>query len=249
MTAEAGRLACPQCGASASPADVRCAHCATPLALVSCPACFARAFRGSRHCPACGAILDRRVAKVPSGACPRCRTTLNAVTVGGLPLAECQACGGVFATEEAFARLRGDAESQSAVLARPTRTSPPRGDASSYVPCPVCRKLMNRLNFARVSGVIIDACRGHGLWFDRDELALIVRFVKEGGLERAREHEKASIEEARSRLRDEERTRRLEAVHNAHRSEVGSLLSISRDFPEADLRAALSAFRDLWKAK
>ena len=42
---------------------------------------------------------------------------------------------------------------------------------------------MNRVNFARCSGVIVDVCRGHGTWFDRDELSGIVQFIRGGGLE------------------------------------------------------------------
>ena len=39
-----------------------------------------------------------------------------------------------------------------------------------YIPCPICHELMNRVNFANFSGVIVDVCREHGTWFDRDEL-------------------------------------------------------------------------------
>jgi Zn-finger nucleic acid-binding protein len=43
---------------------------------------------------------------------------------------------------------------------------------------------MNRANFGRVSGVIIDVCRPHGAWFDRGELGAIRRFLRSGGLGR-----------------------------------------------------------------
>ncbi|GEJ58514.1 hypothetical protein [Anaeromyxobacter diazotrophicus] len=43
---------------------------------------------------------------------------------------------------------------------------------------------MNRSNFGRVSGVVIDVCRADGAWFDRGELGEIRRFLREGGLER-----------------------------------------------------------------
>ena len=35
---------------------------------------------------------------------------------------------------------------------------------------------MNRVNLARCSGVIVDICRAHGTWFDREELSRIVEF-------------------------------------------------------------------------
>ncbi len=51
------------------------------------------------------------------------------------------------------------------------RETPPiasRGQQSgrAYRPCPVCTRLMNRVNFGRRSGVLIDRCRAHGSWFD-----------------------------------------------------------------------------------
>ncbi len=44
---------------------------------------------------------------------------------------------------------------------------------------------MNRRNFGRHSGVIVDICGSHGIWFDAQELAQVVRWVRSGGLEDA----------------------------------------------------------------
>lgn len=74
-----------------------------------------------------------------------------------------------------------------------------------YVPCPDCKQLMNRSNFARLSGVIIDLCKQHGVWFDAGELPKIIEFINSGGLSRAREKEKIAIQDERSKLRDEQR--------------------------------------------
>jgi Zn-finger nucleic acid-binding protein len=70
-----------------------------------------------------------------------------------------------------------------------------------YVPCPDCGKLMNRVNFGRRSGIVVDACAQHGTWFDADELRRVVEFVRDGGLERARAQERMQLEEER-RLRE-----------------------------------------------
>jgi Zn-finger nucleic acid-binding protein len=59
---------------------------------------------------------------------------------------------------------------------------------------------MNRINFARCSGVVVDVCKGHGTWFDRDELSRIVEFIRGGGLDAARAREKAALEEERRQL-------------------------------------------------
>jgi Zn-finger nucleic acid-binding protein len=63
---------------------------------------------------------------------------------------------------------------------------------------------MNRINFARCSGVIVDVCKGHGTWFDKQELTRIVEFIREGGLEASRQKERAQIEEERRQLRNDQ---------------------------------------------
>jgi Zn-finger nucleic acid-binding protein len=59
---------------------------------------------------------------------------------------------------------------------------------------------MNRVNFGKRSGVIVDACAQHGTWFDADELRRVVEFVRDGGLERARVQERRQLEEERRLL-------------------------------------------------
>ena len=44
---------------------------------------------------------------------------------------------------------------------------------------------MHRRNYGRKSGVIVDTCRNHGVWFDQGELARILRWLKSGGASRA----------------------------------------------------------------
>jgi Zn-finger nucleic acid-binding protein len=59
---------------------------------------------------------------------------------------------------------------------------------------------MNRQNFARISGVVLDVCKDHGVWFNHGELTRIVEFIRGGGLGRARELEKLDLQEERERL-------------------------------------------------
>jgi hypothetical protein len=37
-----------------------------------------------------------------------------------------------------------------------------------------------------MSGIIIDVCKNHGVWFERDELRGVLQFVANGGLDRMR---------------------------------------------------------------
>jgi Zn-finger nucleic acid-binding protein len=60
---------------------------------------------------------------------------------------------------------------------------------------------MNRVNFAHHSNVVVDVCKGHGTWFDRDELRRIVEFIRAGGLDSARAREVAELEERERQLK------------------------------------------------
>lgn len=201
---DAGTLRCPGCGAPAGADLLRCPHCASRLATVACPSCFGMVFRGTRHCPHCGARAQREERGEPAAlSCPECRAELAALEVGGTRLAECGACSGLWLGNGCLEALLADRERQAAVLAfRPP--PPPEGVAPvervRYRPCAACGVLMNRANFQRISGVIVDACRDHGTWFDRDELRRVVEFVRAGGLDRARAREKDALAEERRRL-------------------------------------------------
>ena len=48
---------------------------------------------------------------------------------------------------------------------------------------------MNRKNFRRISGVIIDSCADHGVWLDIGELEKIRHFIADGGLGKSRDRE------------------------------------------------------------
>ena len=69
--------------------------------------------------------------------------------------------------------------------------------------------MMNRLNFGRRSGTVVDVCRGHGTFLDRGELHQVMRFVQEGGLNRSLRSTKAGSSRHRlaemKALRDEQR--------------------------------------------
>jgi len=47
---------------------------------------------------------------------------------------------------------------------------------------------MQRYEYAAASGVHVDACREHGIWFDGGELRRIIQFIQAGGLEQGDRH-------------------------------------------------------------
>jgi Zn-finger nucleic acid-binding protein len=135
---------------------------------------------------------------------------MTSIKIAGEQMRECQRCGGLWLDVASFARICASREEQSAVLGAaspaPGHQIDPQSEGSKvrYSPCPQCGQMMNRINFARCSGVIVDVCKGHGTWFDRDELRAIVEFVRGGGLELSREREKREIEYEREQLRSEQ---------------------------------------------
>jgi Zn-finger nucleic acid-binding protein len=70
-----------------------------------------------------------------------------------------------------------------------------------YVKCPECQILMDRVNFARRSGVVIDHCIRHGIWLDSGELTHLMEWKKAGGQLLHEEHKK-EMEKQRQRKRD-----------------------------------------------
>jgi Zn-finger nucleic acid-binding protein len=65
--------------------------------------------------------------------------------------------------------------------------------------------MMNRVNFGKASGAVVDVCKGHGTYLDRGELHQIVRFIQGGGIDRARASEREQLKEEQRRLRDLQR--------------------------------------------
>jgi Zn-finger nucleic acid-binding protein len=133
---------------------------------------------------------------------------MESVTVGETALSECARCGGLWVDVPSFEQICASREEQAAVLGSasfaPHEVEGRREGHVRYVPCPECAQLMNRVNFARCSGVVVDVCKGHGTWFDRDELRQIVEFIRAGGLDVSRAREKAELAEERRRLRQEQ---------------------------------------------
>jgi Zn-finger nucleic acid-binding protein len=168
-------------------------------------------FIGSRHCPHCGAAaVEARASTLPTLKCPKCKSDMLPITLGGSSMRECESCGGLWLEVPAFENICADREHQAAVLGLASPVTGHRMDATAevikvrYFPCPQCGQLMNRMNFARCSGVIVDICRGHGTWFDASELRAIIEFIRAGGLDLSRQKEKREIAFEREQLRHEQ---------------------------------------------
>jgi len=200
---DAAALTCPQCGAAAAADAIECSFCHARLATTACPSCFGLVFVGSKHCAHCGAAITAVQAQASTLPCPRGCGTLRALSLGGVALNECEHCSGVWLAQPDFQKLCAEEERRAVFLgaeAQAHRAAPGGVATVRYVPCPLCAKLMNRINFGKRSGIVVDGCAKHGTWFDADELRRVVEFVRDGGLDRARAVEKEQLEEERRRL-------------------------------------------------
>lgn len=139
-------------------------------------------------------------------SCPRCAEPMPSLLLAQNAVRECAKCGGLWVASATLQQLCDSRDSMAVIastLAARKPSSPSYADVVRYLECPTCRKLMNRVNFSKSSGVIMDVCKNDGVWLDRGELQRIVGFVDSGGMSNARERE-------RERLVDEQR--RLTAI-------------------------------------
>jgi Zn-finger nucleic acid-binding protein/predicted RNA-binding Zn-ribbon protein involved in translation (DUF1610 family) len=225
---DASALHCPNCGAAVDPDARRCPYCRARLATISCPACFALIFQGAAFCPKCGAPGARTETEATGARCPACRNALEQVAIGAASLLECPRCDGVWLEAEAFERICADRESQAAVLHRWTAgTHATAVEPVRYRPCVRCGKMMNRTNFGRLSGTIVDVCRGHGTFLDTGELHAVVTFIQQGGLERMRAREIDDLKDEQRRLREVQSDATRHARHTDARVDLAGSWGVS----------------------
>ena len=201
MAADAKALHCPNCGGAAAPNQAACAYCRAVLATISCPKCFALMFEGSAYCAQCGSRRTRVDGEARQVSCPSCRGGMADVAVGDAMLLECRRCRGVWVDAATFEHVCASGEAQAAVVHQTAGPAPAAAGEVRYRKCVACGTMMNRLNFGRQSGTVIDVCKGHGTFLDAGELHAIVRFIQGGGLERARQQQLDDLKEQERRLR------------------------------------------------
>jgi Zn-finger nucleic acid-binding protein len=194
-------MKCGRCGAPLQVDATKCAYCDAEITTEErglsgvCPVCFARLLSGARFCMECGTeIAPQALRAVAEGTvCPRCKSALRSRTVGKTALVECSSCGGLWIAQDDLDRICEKADEEELVsrtLAGSLPTHPVDPTIGpTYIPCPTCHDLMVRKNFGGSSGILIDVCRGHGVWLDHRELERILEFVHKGGLMQARVRE------------------------------------------------------------
>lgn len=154
-------------------------------------------------CSGCGHELGLEPLGEPDYLhCPDCKLPFKIFRGGTGALHDCERCGGQFVDHPLLKDLLEQREAYGRAAPRPPPRHNPLESPMRYVACPECKDMMMRRNFGRSSGVIIDVCAKHGVWFDRGELPRVLSFVEAGGLalSRAREEDEERRAERRGRV-------------------------------------------------
>lgn len=166
--------------------------------MANCSSCSAPLPPNSIQCEYCGSRNDIDLKGVHYNTnheceseriCPRCNVRLETIDLkidGKFLIERCETCLGLFfdpgeleallqaTVSNVFTVDRGELD----VINRTMRAA---DYGVSYIKCPVCTKIMNRVNFGAKSGVIVDRCREHGVWLDGGELRHLFEWMKAGG--------------------------------------------------------------------
>ncbi|NVN90855.1 MAG: zf-TFIIB domain-containing protein [Desulfuromonadales bacterium] len=174
--------------------------------MARCSSCNAPLPDGSPRCDYCGSRNDIDLKGIhfytthendSPRICPRCDVKLKTIDLklnGTFLIDRCDQCLGLFFDPGELEALL-EATVSNVFLIDKTGLDginlhrQPEQYAISYIKCPVCSQLMNRVNFGVRSGVIVDRCKAHGVWLDGGELRHLFEWMKLGGKLLDQEHQ------------------------------------------------------------
>ncbi|MCP5107369.1 MAG: zf-TFIIB domain-containing protein [bacterium] len=191
-----------------------CVNCAAPLPpnSIVCPYCK------TRNDVDLKGIAETRVEKPETERiCPRCDQPLQTIDLkmeGKFLIERCKECMGLFFDPGELETIMdksvdGVYNIDSSRIEGLIKMRRHQEYPVAYIKCPVCRKLMNRVNFGTRSGVIVDTCKEHGMWLDGGELRQLMQWMKAGGQIL---HHKSQLEEERAKRQKAERKLRETAA-------------------------------------
>jgi Zn-finger nucleic acid-binding protein len=213
---DAAVVRCSSCSAPRNKGATSCGHCGADYTLherdlhTVCPSCMTRLSDRARYCHNCATpIVPQGSAGQPTKTgCPACglRQKMNGRALGDPPVSvlECPRCAGIWLSQDGFRtvadRARDESVADPAMLigesAATSDTQSASRPASFYRQCPECRSMMNRRNFGERSGVVVDTCKEHGMWFDAQELSTVLRWIRQGGEDRAKKRRQSETRHA-----------------------------------------------------
>ncbi len=188
--------------------------------MANCSNCSAPLPPNSIRCEYCGSRNDTDLKGVHyfttheidgKRICPRCAVGLRTIDLkisGRFLIERCDECLGLFFDPGELEALLEATVSNVFTIDRSrldavSTTMRTVDYGVSYLKCPVCSAIMNRVNFGAKSGVVVNRCRDHGVWVDGGELRHLFEWMKAGGklLDQQRREERKKDEDAQEQER------------------------------------------------
>ena len=206
---DAAVVRCSSCGGARGPdQEPFCRYCGSSFTLheqdlnTICPCCFTRISSKSKFCHSCATpiIADQDEFEDTELKCPSCDDSLlhsRKMQDHSFTLKECNQCAGIWISAKIFKLLEKKAQAQAASgihqenIEQISNSAKENSNPTKYYrKCPECEIMMHRKNYAKSSGIVVDVCSDHGIWFDIHELDEILNFIRSGEL--LRHHQKTS---------------------------------------------------------
>lgn len=207
MAHDALVVRCSSCGAPRESEADFCTFCGSAFTLhekdmhTICPSCATRISNRAKFCHSCAAPISPQALAGDETklSCPACgeshRLHSRPLEDQRVSILECHGCAGIWIGHDVF-RLLEDKALDREVGWTPFREGADADEFELHEPgttlyrrCPTCGELMNRTNYSRRSGVIVDICPGHGIWFDQGELARILKWIRDGNWTRSKKRQ------------------------------------------------------------
>jgi hypothetical protein len=194
---DAAVVHCSTCGAAREQGGKACGYCGSDFTIhetdldTICPGCLARVSDRARYCHHCATplaadVVASEASRLECPVCPGRKLYSRRLSDAAVTVLECRVCAGMWIGLEAFHDLL-NAEERRTVRLTVTHRPAAAGRQGGYRKCPGCSGMMVRRNLGRgKSGIVLDVCGEHGLWFDCDELSHALAWIRAGGLEDAR---------------------------------------------------------------
>ena len=154
--------------------------------LSTCRYCNQKINKRIRYCPYCGGENPKESNGTPA-LCPKCRCVLEENEYRGSMIDICPQCKGLWLDTDEFRFHTSERDTFSDESIPRKYHKQPLPNQRGYKKCVRCDGLMARKNFRKISGVLIDICRDHGVWLDAGELEQIRSFIANGGLNKSQD--------------------------------------------------------------
>ena len=199
---DAAVVRCSSCGgARGKDKEPYCRYCGSSFTLherdlnTICPHCMTRISSKAKFCHSCSTpiVIDFGDFEKTDMSCPSCddsKLHSRKMANNTFTLKECDHCAGLWISADVFKHLENSAQKEAASGVQASVVETKSGSSNKeninpvkfYKKCPHCHKLMHRRNYAQSSGIVIDVCTKHGIWFDIHELDEILSFIRSGDL-------------------------------------------------------------------